>query len=274
VPELRPAPGPVRSRAHRLGRGDSPRRGSRRAGFTLVELLIVVGILALLLMMVAPSLGRAKDLARVAVCLTNHRSIAAAVISYHAEHETFPYNYGYYYSSDPAKQKWALGYISPYLGEAPGTWNLACRDEGQFPHAYICPAADLDLVYQYNMSTKYHACVWTNVAIRANRGFNSLFNDWTGQGHPPGWDGNSGGEARFTGKCCPRCGNWRSVYCPRMATVPNPGQTVFSGCTNNDFPPLNPEGGRYIYCTYDSYGRWGPLYSPVYYPGFWHMRTG
>ena len=53
------------------------RRLSR--GFTLVELLVVVAILALLITLLMPTLGRAKDLARSAICATNLHAHGRAV---------------------------------------------------------------------------------------------------------------------------------------------------------------------------------------------------
>jgi competence protein ComGC len=49
----------------------SRKRPSRCGAFTLVELLVVVGIIALLVTILMPSLARAKELARRAVCATN-----------------------------------------------------------------------------------------------------------------------------------------------------------------------------------------------------------
>ncbi len=46
-----------------------PRR--RAAGFTLVELLVVIGVVALLVAILIPSLGRSRALARAAVCRSN-----------------------------------------------------------------------------------------------------------------------------------------------------------------------------------------------------------
>jgi prepilin-type N-terminal cleavage/methylation domain-containing protein len=50
----------------------------RSRAFTLVELLVVIAIIALLLMILTPSLRQAKDLAKVAVCMTQTRSISQA----------------------------------------------------------------------------------------------------------------------------------------------------------------------------------------------------
>ena len=53
-----------------------------RLGFTLVELLVVVGVAALLLGLLLPALGRARDVAKGAVCLSNARQLGVALNAY------------------------------------------------------------------------------------------------------------------------------------------------------------------------------------------------
>ena len=54
----------------------------RRTGFTLVELLVVVAIIALLVSILLPTLGKAKEQARIAICLSNLRSLGLGFAQY------------------------------------------------------------------------------------------------------------------------------------------------------------------------------------------------
>ena len=62
----------------------------RRSAFTLVELLVVVAILALLIGMLMPTLGRSRDLARRATCAAQLNAIGKSVTLYVNDHGSYP----------------------------------------------------------------------------------------------------------------------------------------------------------------------------------------
>src|SRR5439155_18566221 len=55
--------------------------------FTLVELLVVIGIIGVLVGILLPALGKARDTAQTLKCLSNRRTLAAAFHMYANEHK-------------------------------------------------------------------------------------------------------------------------------------------------------------------------------------------
>lgn len=73
----------------------APRRPARtEGGFTLTELVVVVAVVAFLAAIAAPNLQRAIVKARAAEAVSDLQVIRVAVLSYHADHHTYPKDVG------------------------------------------------------------------------------------------------------------------------------------------------------------------------------------
>jgi prepilin-type N-terminal cleavage/methylation domain-containing protein len=70
-------------------RGDRPKR-ARRAAFTLLELLVCLGILAVLLTLMFPAIARVRQTSMDAVCASRLRDLALAANVYLSENNTYP----------------------------------------------------------------------------------------------------------------------------------------------------------------------------------------
>ena len=87
-----------------------------KGGFTLVELLVVISIIALLLSILMPSLGRARAQAQSVVCLSQMKQIGSAMMMYalDAGDKFPPYDLDMQQNKTPY-DNWCF-VLAPYLG--------------------------------------------------------------------------------------------------------------------------------------------------------------
>ena len=62
----------------------------KRTGFTLLELLVVIAVVALLLSLTTTALRMCRAQAKSVLCRSNVRQLASAMFMYVEENETFP----------------------------------------------------------------------------------------------------------------------------------------------------------------------------------------
>lgn len=117
---------------------------SRKRAFTLVELLVVIGIIALLIGILIPALSKAQQQAKVTACLSNIRQLTTAWMTYSNEYKgALVFAETGEASTDPDKRD---GWVIDIPGD-PATNTRASIERGLIwkyapaAEAYRCPAS-------------------------------------------------------------------------------------------------------------------------------------
>ncbi|QNN25381.1 type II secretion system protein [Planctomycetales bacterium ZRK34] len=190
----------------------------RRQGFTLLELLVVVSIIALMIAMLMPSLKRARSHARTSACQMQMRQFMLASIAYAADWAgtlpepnwgTYTTRPGWLYDRDGSKPRPQSGVLWPFLNnfkiyhcpdhQAP--WPNNTQQYSSYTmNGSVCGYGKNDIVYKLSAFRSEDIIFWETHEDSTywNDGSNFPHEFATGR-HPLGDDLGAGNIANVDG---------------------------------------------------------------------------
>ncbi len=139
-----------------------------RVGFTLIEVLVVVAIIALLVAILLPSLRRARESAKSAMCKTSQRQLVLGVHQYVTENKRLPGTQSLFYEQASVFGNPAM-YPPPYPASEKSTnwvWDGSASNVGYTGRSdprYIRDCPNRGTIFRYVRNEKVYLCASDHV---------------------------------------------------------------------------------------------------------------